>query len=237
MERIVVIDDCQLFAEGMKQILMQDKNSNVKIFNSKKVTIEDIERFNPDFVLIDDSNSVSLLKFIRYVLKELPHTSIIMLTLETDKKRIWELLNLGVNGYLLKDTNIHTLYECLDVVNSGQIYLHYKISNLLLSDQQHADIKCLDLKNSQKNIMNSTTDHLLTKREFEILQLLTEGLSNREISQDLLISEATVKNHVSNIITKFKVSDRLGIVLKALKNGWVHINHNHTKNDEQNMQH
>lgn len=228
MNNIAIIDDHQLFREGLRQILIQDQDSNVQSYSSQALSIQDVIQTAPDVILLDDSISENPFKLIRLFSKKLANTKIVMLTINPQRDRVLKALDLGINGYILKDTDIHTLYECLKTVDNNQNYIHHKISNILLEEYRKITSSPTDTISIQEDLAYLPPYHLLSKRECEILQLLSEGMSNRAIGHELSISEMTVKNHVSNIMKKINVRDRTGAVLKAIKLGWVRFSYQET---------
>src|SRR5690625_4112618 len=116
-----------------------------------------------------------------------------------------------------------SLVEVILVVNKGDYYFYTKITHNLVKEYQRLSNKggAATLDYTGQSIHEPL--HILTKRECQVLQLLADGNSNRNISEKLYISEKTVKNHVSNILQKMKVKDRTQAVVKAIRNGWVEV--------------
>lgn len=224
MDKVVIIDDFQLFAEGLRQIFIHEGKYSIQLFNSRELSIQNIIKANPTIIIIDDSIPIEIGTFIRKLKRTLPNTKYIMFTANPQYSRIKHLLLLGIHGYLVKNISVDILEECLEVVRKEQVYIHYKISGFLLHSFQTNERNNCNFKGKKEyNRFNFLHESSLTKRECEIVYLLGKGFSNHAIGQELLISETTVKSHVSNIINKLHVEDRLGIVLKALQNGWISI--------------
>ncbi|WP_062197348.1 response regulator transcription factor [Massilibacterium senegalense] len=221
MDKVVIIDDCQLFAEGLQQIFIQEGKYTVQLFNSHELSVQNIIKADPTIIIIDDSISTKIGTLIRQLMQKLSNTKYVMFTTDPQYSRIKSLLYLGIHGYLVKSISMDTLSECLEVVSNDQIYIHYKISSYLLRAVRTNGQNNHNLQSKAMHRFHFSHESPLTKRECEIVYLLSEGLSNRAISQELLISETTVKSHVSNIIHKLHVENRLGVVIKALKNGWI----------------
>src|SRR5699024_2006538 len=121
-------------------------------------------------------------------------------------------------GYLLKEMDSNALVEAIRVVSEGGSYLHPKVTHNLVKEYRKL---AEENENKENFVFFSKPLHLLTRRECEVLQLLAEGKSNRDVAESLEISEKTVKNHVSNILQKLNVKDRTQAVVRAIKNGWV----------------
>jgi DNA-binding NarL/FixJ family response regulator len=118
-------------------------------------------------------------------------------------------VEIGVDGYVLKDSDSSVLKKAIFCVYRGDIFIQPELTPML------------KMKMDEKN--NSNPDDALTKREIEVLKLIAEGLFNKEIAYMLAISEKTVKNHVSNIFKKINVSDRTQAAVYAIKNNLVEL--------------
>lgn len=165
---------------------------------------------------IDLNLSVSI-ESICYLLKEYPQVNIIALTNEVDELFVKESIRAGASAYVLKNAGILNLIEAINNVDKGYSYIDSRVANVVLKEFQR--LSRLEIR---KNELLSP-GYLLTKRECEILQLLASGYSNRAISQTIFLSETTIKNHVSNILSKLNVKDRTQAVVLAIKNGWVEL--------------
>lgn len=174
--------------------------------------------FRPDIILmeIDLNLSVSIVSICN-LLQEYPQVNIIALTNEVDELFVKESIRAGASAYVLKNAGILNLIEAINTVDKGYSYIDSRVANVVLKEFQR-----LSRIGFRKNQPLSPR-YLLTKRECEILQLLALGHSNRAISKSIFVSETTVKNHVSNILSKLKVKDRTQAVVLAIKNGWVEL--------------
>ena len=128
-------------------------------------------------------------------------------------------MKIGVNGICLTDIDEQYLLYIVRQVQDGQFFLDSRLTNLIIQE----NTRLLENGKKKKELDYETKNNLLTKREIEILQLLARGHSNIQIGSELYISSKTVKNHVSNIIQKLQVSDRLNAVIFALKNNWISL--------------
>ena len=124
------------------------------------------------------------------------------------REYLFKTLHMGAEGYVLKDADPNVLIEAIRSVNSGEAYIQGNMTKELVKE-----FKKVTLNNKETSETNN-----LTSREKEVLELIAEGLINREIAKKLYISEKTVKNHVSNIFKKLKVSDRTQAAIYAYKN-------------------
>src|SRR5699024_9516723 len=151
-----------------------------------------------------------------------PRTKVIIISIHDDESYVTHALKTGAQGYLLKEMDADSLIEAIKVVHEGGSYLHPKITHNLVREYRRL------AKESVQNVVNGTIEyrkplHLLTKRECEVLQLMSEGRSNSAVTKSLYISEISVKNHVSNILQKMSASDRKQVLIPAIKKGWVEV--------------
>jgi two-component system response regulator DegU len=221
--RIIIIDDHQLFREGVKRILEFEESFEVVAEGDDGSDIISLYRdYLPDVVLMDinmpGKNGVDATKEL---IQEFPDAKVIMLSIHDDESYVTHALKSGALGYMLKEMDADEIVEAIKVVANGGSYLHPKVTKNLV-----AEFRRLSEHENKGNFHQTEIRrpfHLLTKRECEVLQLLTDGQSNRAIGETLFISEKTVKNHVSSILQKMNVNDRTQAVVTAIKNGWVEV--------------
>lgn len=221
---IVLIDDHKLFREGVKRILEFEPSFKVVAEGGDgNVAGELVERYQPDVVLMDinmpDINGVEATAELvaNYDIK------VIILSIHDDENYVTHALQTGAKGYLLKEMDAESLIEAIKVVSEGGSYLHPKVTHNLVQEYRRLSQESTPSSQTSSEIEYRQPLHILTKRECQVLQLLAEGNSNRSISDELYISEKTVKNHVSNILQKMKVNDRTQAAVTAIRNGWVEI--------------
>ncbi|WP_407271065.1 response regulator [Radiobacillus sp. PE A8.2] len=221
MINIVLIDDHKLFREGVKNLLENEPSFHVVAEGDDgSGALPLIGQYRPDVVLMDiNMPQVNGIEATIELTKHYPDINVIMLSVHDDQQFVADSLNAGAQGYLLKEMDSKSLIDAIKVVSDGGCFLHPKVADSLVREFR---------KISHELTNTSTIDsdykkplHLLTRRECEVLQLLTDGKSNRGISEALFISEKTVKNHVSNILQKMNVNDRTQAVVTAIRNGWV----------------
>ncbi|AEO99746.1 response regulator [Heyndrickxia coagulans] len=223
--KIAIIDDHQLFREGVKRILEFEKTFEVVAEGEDgEEALDIIEKYHPDVVLMDinmpHQNGVEA---TRKLIEAYPETKIIILSIHDDESYVTHALKSGATGYLLKEMDSDALIEAVKVVAEGGSYLHPKITHNLVEEFRKLSNRYTPGGTYQQPPAVVPPLHLLTPRECEVLQLLADGKSNRAIGDALYISEKTVKNHVSNILQKLKVKDRTQAVVTAIKNGWVEV--------------
>lgn len=223
MTKIVIIDDHQLFREGVKRILDFEDTFDVIAEGDDGADAVNLYRTNaPDVVLMDiNMPGKNGVEATSELLEEFPDAKVIMLSIHDDESYVTHALKSGALGYMLKEMDADEIVEAIKVVANGGSYLHPKVTKNLV-----AEFRRLSENENNGNFHQTEIRrpfHLLTKRECEVLQLLTDGQSNRTIGETLYISEKTVKNHVSSILQKMNVNDRTQAVVTAIKSGWVEV--------------
>ncbi|KMY51857.1 response regulator [Peribacillus loiseleuriae] len=223
---IVIIDDHQLFREGVKKILEFEPIFDVVAEGDDGCeAMSLVETHRPDVVIMDiNMPQVNGVEATRLLIERYPDMKIIILSIHDDENYVTHALQTGAQGYLLKEMDADALVEAVKVVADGGSYLHPKITHNLVKEYRRIAIEQMTERESSLYIPEIRKPlHLLTRRECEVLQLLADGQSNRGIGETLFISEKTVKNHVSNILQKMNVNDRTQAVISAIKNGWVEV--------------
>ncbi|WP_075617267.1 response regulator [Paenisporosarcina indica] len=223
MTKIIIIDDHQLFREGVKRILdFEDSFEVVAEGGDGSDAINLYEEYAPEVILMDINmprkNGVDA---TGELMAKYPEAKVIMLSIHDDESYVTHALKTGALGYMLKEMDADAIVQAIKVVATGGSYLHPKVTRNLV-----AEFRRLSERENKGTFHQSEIRrpfHLLTKRECEVLQLLTDGQSNRMIGETLFISEKTVKNHVSSILQKMNVNDRTQAVVTAIKNGWVEV--------------
>jgi two-component system, NarL family, response regulator DegU len=222
---IIIIDDHQLFREGVKRILDFESSFDVVAEGDDGSEAMDlVETHKPDVVIMDinmpNMNGVEATKML---VNRYPETKVIILSIHDDENYVQHALKTGAQGYLLKEMDADALIDAVRVVAEGGSYLHPKVTHNLVKEYRRLAAEEGADRDSVHTIEIRRPLHLLTRRECEVLQLLADGKSNRAIGETLYISEKTVKNHVSNILQKMNVNDRTQAVVLAIKNGWVEV--------------
>jgi DNA-binding NarL/FixJ family response regulator len=210
--KIIIADDHLMVREGIKQLL--ELEGDIKVIGEAKDGIECIDligKLDPEVVLLDinmpNMNGLQVLEHLKAIHNQ---TKILILTIHNEVEYLFRAVDIGVNGYVLKDSESSVLKTAIFEVYDGNTFIQPSIAPYLKE-------KYLSEKHPK------LTDELLTKREFQVLILLAEGLYNKEIAYKLTISEKTVKNHVSSIFKKIGVSDRTQAAVYAIKNNFVEL--------------
>ncbi len=221
--KIVIIDDHQLFREGVKRILdFEDTFEVVAEGDDGNEAVELYEKYQPDVLLMDiNMPHMNGVEATEALLKKYPEAKVIILSIHDDGSYVTHALKTGALGYMLKEMDADEIIEAIKVVSVGGSYLHPKVTHNLVVEFRRLSER--ENKGAFQQVEIRRPYHILTKRESEVLQLLTDGQSNRTIGETLFISEKTVKNHVSSILQKMGVNDRTQAVVSAIKNGWVEV--------------
>jgi DNA-binding NarL/FixJ family response regulator len=208
--RVLTVDDHRLVREGLTNLLRIHPDIDVVGEASDgDEAVAKARTLDPDVILMDISmpgmNGITATKLIK---KEMPRIKIIMLTMLDQEGYVYEAVKSGATGYLLKNTGLEELVKAIKEVLKGGATLHAEAQAQLLKEYVFMARKNQDT-------------YGLSDREIEVLQLLADGMSNKEIAGRLFISTQTVKTHIAHIFDKLGVSDRTEAVAAALRRGLV----------------
>jgi DNA-binding NarL/FixJ family response regulator len=203
----MIVDDQPIVRDGLKLILSLSEEINVLCTASNgEEAVEMCEKYEPDIILMDIRMPVmDGVKATRIIKERYPKVRIIVLTTFNDDSFIFEALKNGASSYLLKDVESGELINTIKIIYLGGTMLQNSVAARLVN------------KMNELSSQKSSTDNL-TQRELEISKLVAEGLSNKEIASKLFITEGTVKNHISSILSKLGLSHRTQIALYVIEN-------------------
>ncbi len=206
---ILLVDDHQIIREGIRGLLELEQDFLVVGEASDgKQCIQKVEECKPDVMLLDINMPVMTgLEALEKLHDRGIQPKTLVLTIHDEVQYLRRAVELGANGYVLKDSDFNTLSRAIKEVYKGEDFI---------------DKKLLPMFN-EKILYSEKEENELTKREREILVLIAKGYINKEIAQNLSISEKTVKNHISNLFKKIDVSDRTQAAVYAIKNNFVDI--------------
>jgi NarL family two-component system response regulator LiaR len=208
--RVMLVDDHAVVRQGLRTFL--DLQDDITVVGEAKDGVEAlqiVQELEPDVVLMDlvmprmdGIETVRRMKALR------PHIQIIVLTSFGDDQKVFAAIRAGATGFLLKDVSPQDLAAAIHAARRGEASLAPGIATKLLQEIAIGSNPAAE-------------EHTLTEREYAVLALIAQGRSNRQISEELTISEKTVKTHVSNILTKLHLEDRTQAAIYALKEGLV----------------
>lgn len=213
MIRVLLVEDQTLVGEGLEMLL--NLAEDIRVVGRARDGMEALQYLQdlrPDLMLLDvrmpRMDGIQVLKEMRTTGLNVPT---IMLTTFDDDAALLKGIHLGARGYLLKDVSLQKLTEAIRLVANGGSMISPVVTERLLRGVSGAPLPADDGYDAE----------MLTSRENEIMRLMTGGYSNREIAEALCLSEGTVKNHVSSILSKLGVRDRTRAVLKAIEKGLI----------------
>jgi DNA-binding NarL/FixJ family response regulator len=208
--RVLVIDDSEQAREGIRTILNSDPTFN--IVAEGKSGIEALaltERWMPDLILMDiQMPRMDGLEATKKIKEKYPYVKIVMLTVSDDIAHLFDALKKGAQGYLLKNLNPNAWHDYLRAIAVDEVPMTKELASRIMKEFSQFD-------------KPRTGSSPLTSRENEILNLVAKGLSNRDISLQLDISEHTVKNHLKNILHKLHLENRVQLARYAYEQGWM----------------
>jgi len=209
--RVLIADDQALFRRGLYVVLGTEEGIEVvgEAENGEEAIAKAAETA-PDVVLMDvRMPKVNGIEAAREIRALSPSTKILMLTVSDEEEDLYEAIKAGANGYLLKEISVEEVAEAIRAVVQGQSLISPSMASKLLNEFNQ-----LSRRAEERQQFPVPT---LTSRELEVLKLVAKGMSNREIADELFISENTVKNHVRNILEKLHLHSRMQAVMYAVR--------------------
>jgi two-component system, NarL family, response regulator DegU len=206
--RILIVDDHDIIRQGLKRIIGFEEDMVIvsEAENGEKALLV-LKQNEVDVVLLDCNmpilNGIEVLQNIK---EHRDIVKVIMLTVENDRKTLHTAIDIGADGYMLKDSAGTDIVNAIRIVQNGEKYIDKSLVSILFSD-----IKIKDKKSP--NVLD-----MLSKREVEVLFKISKGFSNKEIGEQLYLSEKTVKNYATNLFKKINVEDRVQATIIAIEN-------------------
>jgi len=216
---ILIVDDHTLFRTGIRKML--EAEADMRVVGEAatgREALEQARKLVPDVILMDikmpdpaagAGQALDGIEATRRLCREMPHLGIILCTMFEDDEFVLAGLQAGGRGYILKDAGPDTVLRAIRAVANGESLLGPSVAEKVMRQFSA-------LPGKQTPVFDD-----LTPRELEVLSLIAEGLNNKEIAQELVISEKTVKNHINNIFSKLHVNDRSQAILYAIRKGLV----------------
>ena len=213
--RILIVDDHEVVRDGLAVMLARQED--ISVVGEAKNGLEAVEKsleLHPDVVLMDlrmpELNGVEAMRRIR---DELPDLKFLVLTTYDTDEYIFEAIEAGAKGYLLKDASREELFQAVRAVHRGESLIEPGVASRLLDR----------LAQLSRQATQTSSNDTLSQRETEVLRLMAHGSANKAIAALLSISESTVKTHVSNIFQKLEVGQRTEAVTKAMSMGIIKL--------------
>ena len=215
--KVLIVDDHQVVRQGLRTFL--ELNDDILVLGEAtdgQDAVEQAARLNPDIVLMDlvmpRLDGIAATSRIKALC---PGTKVIALTSFTEDDKVFPAIQAGASSYLLKDVSPDTLVDAIRAAHHGEARLHPEVMRKLMA-------QVAAQTSSGKRQWNGPQ---LTDREQEVIRLVAQGKSNREIAEALIISEKTAKAHISNILGKLGLDDRTQMAVYAIKHGLVNPDH------------
>jgi DNA-binding NarL/FixJ family response regulator len=213
--RVVLADDHAVVREGTRQLLERESDiSVVGEASNGAEAVQLVETLQPDVVVMDvRMPGMGGVEATRIIKERFPSVEVLVMTAHEDDEFVFALLEAGASGYLLKTAPVRELIRAIHEVAEGQSALDPVIARKVVRQ----------LTGGATRSKQQVTYESLTEREQEVLELLAEGKTNKEIAEALVISDRTVQTHLSNIFSKMEVGSRTEAVLEAIRRGWLTI--------------
>ena len=213
--RILIADDHAIVREGLRSLIATEPGMELLGEASDGIQAVDKTRaLQPDVILLDMMMPrKDGLGAINDIIKENPNARILVLTSFAEDEKVFPAIKAGALGYLLKDSSPQELLQAIRNVYHGEASLHPTIARKLMREL------------NQPATLPPTTDPL-TEREVEVLRLVAQGLSNDEVAEKLVVSERTVRTHVSHILDKLHLANRTQMALYAVREGIAKLDMN-----------
>ncbi|NJP04225.1 MAG: response regulator [Chloroflexaceae bacterium] len=213
--RLIIADDHDLSRAGIRNMLQDEPTLELigEATNGREA-LTLCQQLTPDLVLLDvRMPEMDGLQTTRAIKQTVPQTSVIMVTMHEDSDYLLAAMRAGASGYLLKDSSRRELLSAIRNVLRGESFLNTELTRRMLQQVARDDV----------GIATEPVDSILTPREHEVLQLLVQGQTNRQIASQLSISALTVKVHVKHIMEKLGASDRTQAAVRAVEMGLLEV--------------
>lgn len=202
--KLLIVDDHTVVRRGIEMIISTEPGLNV-IGEAKdgQEAFDKVKELQPDIVLMDlNMPKINGIEAIMRIKAGSPKTKVLVLTAYLDSERVSAAMEAGADGYTLKEVDSHNLIEAIRFVSQGGMSLHPQAAQFLFRGAKPAEPE-------------PTEEINLTDRELNVLELITQGLSNKKIAEQLNLSIGTIKSHVSSILSKLNVTSRTEAAVKA----------------------
>jgi DNA-binding NarL/FixJ family response regulator len=210
---VLIVDDHSFFRSGLRSVLTEHGLTVAGEAESAEAALPLIERRRPDAVIMDLSMpGMSGVEATRQIAERFPDVTVLVVTVSVGDSDVLDALEAGAAGYLLKDSEPEELVRALKAAADGDTPLSPRVARLLVHRARAAPAR-------SEAAMRAVS--ALSEREVEVLRLLADGLDNTEIAQALFVSPTTVKRHVTAILGKLGVSNRVQAAISAVRSGMI----------------
>lgn len=214
--KVLLVDDHPLFLEGLRNLLIARSVDVVGTAHDGLEALAQTRALRPDVVLMDiQMPRCNGLEATRLIKTEMPTVKIVMLTVSADDEDLFEAIKSGASGYLLKSLEADRFFDLLSGVARGEAPMSRDLAARVLAEFAHQAQK------AEAAAEAAEEPDTLTSRQIEVLQLVAQGLTNKEIAASLVITERTVKYHMSEILQKLHLQNRAQVIAYAVRTGLV----------------
>lgn len=223
---ILIVDDHPLFRQGIRRLIEESGKFNVVAEAStgyEAIRLADIHQ--PHLILTDiQLPGVTGLKIARILKKQHPTSHIVIISMHVDDERLFDAVRVGASAFFSKDIEASELIDSLIRIADGEQLINATVlSRPQLARKVLNEFRNLSGQKGKPPVPSHGNQMPLSVREVEVLDCVAQGFSNKEIAEALYITEQTVKNHMTSVLRKLEVTDRVQAVLYAVKNGWIQI--------------
>lgn len=208
--RVLIVDDHDLFRDGIASLLKARGYEVVGEASDGVEALSRVRELRPDLVLMDiRMPNMGGLEATRRIKAEMPEVNVVILTVSDDEEDLFEAIKSGAQGYLLKKLKAGVFFELISGVTSGDAAISPKMATKMLTE----------FSRQAESSRRTESGSGLTDREEEVLKLVAQGRTNREIATNLTVSESTVKYHLRNILDKLHLDNRAQVMAYAARRG------------------
>jgi DNA-binding NarL/FixJ family response regulator len=208
--RVMLVDDRPLVRNGIASLLRAHGHEVVGEADDGREALDIVGQASPDVVLMDiRMPGMGGLEATRLMTAQHPEVKIVMLTVSDDENDLFEAVKSGAQGYLLKDLEASQFFEALDAIDRGEAVIPTRLAGNLLEE----------FRSKSQEVGEAEPSDALSPREREVLDQVSQGLTNKEVAERLYISENTVKYHMKNILDKLHLRNRSQVIAWAARQG------------------
>lgn len=217
MIKIVIADDQELIRQSLKVVLSVNEDIEVvDAVSNGEEAVRSVAKYRPDVVLMDiRMPGIGGVESTARIKSRYPNTKVIVLTTFDDDEYIFGALKNGASGYLLKGSSLSELSEAIHIAYHGGAMINPNIASKAIAIFSHM------AKNSAGIQVDARGADQISRSEWQVIRTVGQGMSNREIAKELCLSEGTVRNSISNILSKLNLRDRTQLAIWAVQTGAV----------------